>query len=869
MSDSPSASAQPTPLQHSSKKRLSTLLGVVASVSVLVLALWFLHRELAALSFDDIVAHARSIPTATLFGSIAFAICSYVALTGYDVTALRHINRTLPYRQTALTSFMAWAVGHNVGIATLSGGSVRYRMYSLGGLTATEIARVVVFISVTFSIGAALLLGVALLFMPATQTAALNLPQNLDTFAGLALLAIPCCYFAASTLRKEPISFRNWQMSVPQPSIALAQIAVSVADLVFAAATLYVLLAPILDIGFFSFLGLFLLAIAAGVVSSVPGGIGVFEAVIVAALPQVDTTTLLGTIIVYRLIYYIAPLILALSVLLTHEVRQHGHIIQQSTEKAGDWLSGIAPQVIGAMVFLAGVVLLISGASPAIEARLDLIARAIPLPLLELSHLAGSVVGVALLMLARGLYQRLHTAYLATLGALAIGIALSLLKGLDYEESLILGAVMLAIWFSRDEFHRVGSLATQRFSAQWTTAIVCVLCIVAWVGFVSFRQVQYSDQLWWQFAFQAEAPRILRAGVVAAMAALAFALWKLLRTGPNEPTSVTLDQDLEDVRRVLATASQASSNIALLGDKRFLWSADRQAFIMYQINGDSWIAMGDPVGPVSHQEELVWAFRQLVDRHGGRTVFYQVSEESLAHYIDLGLSLAKLGEDARVFLAGFNLQGSRRADLRQAVNRAKKHNASFEVISQPDVSGISATLRGISDHWLSEKATAEKGFSIGSFSEAYIEQFDCAVVRVENDIVAFANLWPAPGGGELSIDLMRYDERAPKGVMDYLFVELMLWGAANGYQWFSLGMAPLSGMEQHALAPLWHKLGHLIFTHGETFYNFEGLRSYKEKFDPVWSPRYLACPDGWWNLPKALLDSSILISGGMHRLLMK
>ena len=135
--------------------------------------------------------------------------------------------------------------------------------------------------------------------------------------------------------------------------------------------------------------------------------------------------------------------------------------------------------------------------------------------------------------------------------------------------------------------------------------------------------------------------------------------------------------------------------------------------------------------------------------------------------------------------------------------------------------------------------------------------------------MAFANLWPTAATGELSVDLMRYDENAPKGIMDYLFVELMLWGAANGYQSFSLGMAPLSGMEQRALAPLWHKVGHLVFTHGESFYNFEGLRQYKEKFDPNWEPRYMACPAGLLSLPLALLDVSRLISGGMTKILGK
>jgi len=103
--------------------------------------------------------------------------------------------------------------------------------------------------------------------------------------------------------------------------------------------------------------------------------------------------------------------------------------------------------------------------------------------------------------------------------------------------------------------------------------------------------------------------------------------------------------------------------------------------------------------------------------------------------------------------------------------------------------------------------------------------------------------------------------------MDFLFAELMLWGKDEGFRWFNLGMAPLSGLEAHELAPLWHKLGNLVFRHGDAFYNFEGLRNYKQKFDPEWRARYIACRGGVLGLPRALLESARLISGGVSGLL--
>jgi phosphatidylglycerol lysyltransferase len=181
------------------------------------------------------------------------------------------------------------------------------------------------------------------------------------------------------------------------------------------------------------------------------------------------------------------------------------------------------------------------------------------------------------------------------------------------------------------------------------------------------------------------------------------------------------------------------------------------------------------------------------------------------------------------------------------------------------VDAILPVLGRISSAWLASKSTGEKRFSVGAFTPEYVRQFPVAVVRSQGTPAAFANLWTTANKAELSVDLMRFDPDAPRGAMDYLFIELMLWGRAQGYRWFNLGMAPLSGLEAHPLAPAWHRVGNFIFRHGEHFYNFEGLRRYKTKFDPVWEPRYLAARGGI-ALPRVLVDVSVLIAGGMKEL---
>jgi len=359
----------------------------------------------------------------------------------------------------------------------------------------------------------------------------------------------------------------------------------------------------------------------------------------------------------------------------------------------------------------------------------------------------------------------------------------------------------------------------------------------------------------------------LRATVGVVVFGLFFAVARLLRPAAPQPAE-SGRQELEKAYSIVRNSVAVSANLALLGDKRLLFSPEGDAFIMYAVEGRSWIALGDPVGSDLRWSELTWKFRELSDRYGGRTVFYEVGHDHLHLYLDLGLSLLKLGEEARVPLDAFSMEGGARKDLRYTRRKLEKEGCRFEVIQAESVAAHLEELKKISDAWLAEKNTREKGFSLGFFQPDYIRRCPVALVIRNGRIEAFANLWTGAQREELSLDLMRYLPEAAEGVMEFLFICLMLWGKAQGYRWFNLGMAPLSGLENRALAPLWNRLGAFVFRHGEHFYNFQGLRQYKEKFDPRWQPKYLASPGGL-ALPRIFANLATLISGGVKGVVAK
>lgn len=843
-------------LRRSLVKNISSVIGVC----LFGVAVYVIHHELRGYHLHNIIQQIGLIPGRYVAGAAALTILNYLVLTSIDALALRYVGHPLAYHRIALASFIGYVFSNNVTV--IGGGAARYRIYSTLGVSANEVAELVLFCGLTFWLGFFTVAGVVFLVEPHDVPQELHLPFESIWILGIVFLAVTLAYLVGTAVRRRPLEIRGWQFRVPPPAVSGAQIAISSVDWLLAAAVLYLLLPNVLHTGFPRFLGVFVLAQAAGLLSYVPAGLGVFETVFLLSFVDTgNTAALAASLVLYRLIYYILPLILASVLLTIHEILPHVATLRRIGVHLGKWGSVLVPQIFALAVFVAGAILLFSGAFPPGRGRFEVVREMLPLPAIELSHFMGSLTGAALLILARGLQRRLDSAYHISVILLGAGVVFSLFKGLDYEEAGILAVMLAALAPCRSQFHRKTSLIALQFNAGWIALICMVLACSVWLGLFAYKRVEYSNELWWRFALHGDAPRFLRATAGAAVLILLYAATRLLV--PARPNSVVPDENaMARVRAIVRTSRRTNANLALVGDKRFLFSQDERAFIMYAVEGRSWVAMGDPVGPQDTWEELAWRFAELCDRYDGQPVFYQIEAEDIALYANLGMTFQKLGEEARVALPSFSLEGSVRKDLRHAINKVSTHGYVFEVIPIDRVPAILDRLEAVSSAWLSHKNTREKGFSLGFFHRAYIEQCSVAVVRDGDGIVAFANLWSAAEKEELSVDLMRYLPNSPEGIMDDLFAEIMLWGRQEGYRWFNLGMAPLSGLEAHALAPLWSKAGAMVFRHGEHFCNFQDLRHYKDKFAPEWKPKYLACRGGL-ALPRILTNIATLISGGI------
>jgi phosphatidylglycerol lysyltransferase len=852
-------------------KKLLHNIAPLIGLMLFLIALGILHHALRDYHYYDIVHSLEHMPISQMVMAVFLTVVSYLALTGYDALAVRSIQHPLPYAKIALTSFVGYVFSYNIGssfFSMLSAGAVRYRLYSLWGLAAPEIARVVAFCVLTFWVGLLTLGGLVFLFKPVEIAGLFHLPFAAVRPMGVLLIGMVGGYLLWSALRRRPVTIRGWEFALPPLHISLLQVAISAADWALAGSVFYALLPSSADLSFPSVLSVFLLAQIAGLISTVPGGLGVFEAVVLHLLaPAIPAASVVGVLLAYRVIYYLFPLAVGAVLFGSYELLRKKEEMVKVPRFIGKWVPEVIPHVLALTSFVGGVILLVSGATPTLETRLGWIQDFIPLPMMELSHFLGSLAGLGLLLLARGLQQRLDAAYFLTILLLGAGIIASLLKGLDYEEAIALTLMLVVLLPSRRYFYRQTSLINEWFTPHWIAAIMLVLLGTTWIGLFSYKHTEYSSELWWQFSLHGDAPRFLRATVGVISVAVFFAVARLLRSAPPEPAPPTA-AELEKAHAIVTGARKTYAHLALLGDKTLLFNDQATALIMYAVAGRSWVAMGDPVGPDQERVELAWRFHELCDRHGGWTVFYQVSQEYLHLYLDLGLTLLKLGEEARVLLSDFSMEGADRRGARHLQHKVEKEGCAFEIVPSEGVLALLPELKQISEAWLTEKHTREKRFSLGYFHEPYLQWFPMGIVRKESRIVAFANVLAGAHKEELSVDLVRYLPDAPYGVMDYLLTQLILWGKEQEYQWFNLGMAPLSGLENHPLAPLWSKIGAFVFHHGEHFYNFQGLRQYKEKFDPRWVPKYLASPGGL-SLPLIFTDIASLIGGGLKGIVAK
>ena len=305
--------------------RLADRLAFVATIIVFGAAIFVLMREFGDVSPQEVLARLSAMPARRIAAALGLTAASYLLLTGYDYLALRYARHRLPFCDVMFASFTAFALSNNVGFQILSGGSVRYRIYSRLGLQAAAIGEVVAFCSFAYALGVITIGGVLALYNVGEFAGVLHLPRPLVVVAGMGLLALSFGYVAIAALWRQPIAIRGYRLRPPSLWLAVAQLVLASADALLAASVMYVLLPPDLELSYGYFLGIYTIAATASIFSLLPGGLGVFELAITILMMPSSKAAALGVFVVYRLIYFILPLMVAMAWLVARKMQQRSN----------------------------------------------------------------------------------------------------------------------------------------------------------------------------------------------------------------------------------------------------------------------------------------------------------------------------------------------------------------------------------------------------------------------------------------------------------------------------------------------------------------------------------------------------------------
>ena len=584
---------------------------------------------------------------------------------------------------------------------------------------------------------------------------------------------------------------------------------------------------------------LFIAASVIGIVSMIPGELGSFDIMMIIGLSAlgIDREVVIAWILLYRLFYYIVPFMIGAIFFiknLSHSLntRYSGIPRELSTE--------LAHKFVVFLMYFSGVMIVLSATIPEAFSHFKWLKQLNPLSFHLITQLPAILLGFLLLITGRGIAARVKRAYLPTIGLILVTLIYTFIKDFSWGVIIFLTFLLVIIVFSKRELFREQLVYSWEMVTIDGIIFLALTILYIVIGVYNLPTFPHRKHHFIEF-FLFPSEKIWFSGFVGILLVTLFS-YLFIRYLEGKRHKIGLPLDEERAMRLLTTCGgNTDSQLIFLKDKDMYIYTDQNGedtvLLQFKTLNNKCVVMGDPSGK---KEDFSIAMEQFIneaDRWGYLPVFYEASEEVVMFLHEFGYDFIKMGEEAHVDLPNFTLSGKKMKSERAVMNRFTKEDYRFEVLSPPFSKELMSELRQVSDEWLGSRK--EKGFSLGFFSESYLQRGKIAVAKNQEDhIVAFANIMPTYTKEEGTIDLMRYSKKAPSGVMDYLFISLFNYMNEEGFNYFNLGMAPLSNVGTSKKSFIQERIAYLVYEFGSRFYSFQGLRDYKEKYATEWVSRY-------------------------------
>ncbi len=498
-------------------------------------------------------------------------------------------------------------------------------------------------------------------------------------------------------------------------------------------------------------------------------------------------------------------------------------------------VSKVAYKIVVSLVFISGAIIVLSNIVPQYLLKIKLLKEILGKQVLGLSIGMSVILGFLIMLTALMMKYRAKSIYKASMVLFVLGIILSLTKGINPYELVFLVVVAYLLYLSKRMFYRDSFVVSCKNTLIDSGILIASFSIyffilitfgthLKYVGIV--RKMPYK--MAYKFGF-----------IAFALVTVIYVAIYFLNIRRKIPVK-TFDECSEYVEKIIEEYKGDSlTHLVFLKDKYIYLNEDKDLFIQYEVYGDKLFVLGNPVGNNENLFREIETFCEYADNYGYTPVFYQVNDEMISYLHSNGYDFMKIGEEAKVDVKEFKVVGNKMKSLKTSRSKVTKEGYTFHMVEPPFSKEFLDSLREISDEWLDGRK--EKGFSVGFFDEDYLNKAPIAILRdAEGEIKAFANIMYMYDDESFSVDLMRFSKNTPRGVMDFMFINLIEYGKENGYEIFNMGMAPLAnvGLSKYAF---WNeKLALQFYENGQALYSFKGLRRFKEKFSHNWEYKYIA-----------------------------
>ena len=846
------------------KKNVISILKLLFVLLIILFVVVSITKEIKSVNLGETLLLIRRFSGFSIVILFALGLIAVSSMTLYDFLIADYLNLELKPLVVFNISYLASSINNISGLGGLTGASIRSMLFKKSANSKGDITDYNLLLIPATSVGLSLGALISLIMYRYISDAfspysILHLAVILFVVYLIIYPFIDMIFYIIKKTDKDLHSKSRYILKFKLLFVSILEWAL--------AFTLFLVLIRNYNnsISIFIIFGVFTLASIAGILSMLPGGVGSFDLVVLVGLQKygLPTENILAALILFRVFYYLIPLLVGIVVTLIIQAQNQNSTIKlfkfERFQGIMEQTSSITNLLLSILIFLSGIILLTSALLPSVSDRIKIATKLLSFPVLHFSRQVSISIGVLLIAISKDIRMKVKKAYRLSWWLLLLGTIFTFIKGLDFEEAIFLLMVLILLRMSKTSFYR------KSLPFDWFSTII--ISLTGFVGVMIYTELSHSIFL--DFFKVQHLKNILTNGIlhyrsngiITYLTLIGFLIfWEFTK---ERIVSDERYEELDESKMKSFLENNTGSyqaHLVYLKDKHLFYASSHKVVITFEKSHSIIIALGDPIGDENYFGEAIVEFQKFIDEYGFKSAFYEVSDNLLSLYHQHGYYFFKLGEMALVELKDFNISSPSSRDFRNILSRFKRDGYEFELLEPNAIDGnLYAILKEISDEWLDGRN--EMGFSLGSMDEQYLSRSQVGLIKhIETDkIIAFASLMSKYDKDKsTSIDLMRFRKEVPSNTMAFLILNLMLFLKEKDFEILNLGMAPLSNVGDEQNAHFKERVAHLIFKYGNNIYSFDGLRKFKEKFNPIWKDRYLAYED-LTLLPTSLMEATFLI----------